>query len=155
MTNSTGRLAISAFPSLTNVTSVAPYCMPAEIFGADYNFLSNDQLLSFDEIERLARLFVQLGVTKLRMTGGEPLIRPNLPDLLARLARIPNVDDFALTTNAYYLPKFAHDLKQSGLHRLTISLDSLDDDVFQQMNGYKSSVGSGFCRYGGGTIGRF
>lgn len=117
-----------------------PYCMPAEIFGADYNFLANDELLSDDEIVRLASLFAQLGVTKFRLTGGEPLIRPNLPALIARLAQIPQIEDLALTTNAFYLEKYAQSLKDAGLHRLTISLDSLDDEVFQQMNGRKSSV---------------
>jgi cyclic pyranopterin phosphate synthase len=119
-----------------------PYCMPAEIFGADYNFLTNEELLSDAEIIRLATLFAQLGVTKFRLTGGEPLIRPNLPDLISHLAKIPGIDDLALTTNGYYLDKYAPVLKETGLHRLTISLDSLDDEVFQRMNGRKSSVGN-------------
>ena len=88
-----------------------PYCMPAEIFGADYNFLSKDQLLSDDEIVRLANLFAQLGVTKFRLTGGEPLLRPNLPPLIERLAQIPGIDDLALTTNGYFLAKHAQALK--------------------------------------------
>lgn len=117
-----------------------PYCMPAELFGADYQFLSQSEILSDDEIERLARLFVQLGVTKLRITGGEPLLRPRLPELIARLAAIPAVDDLALTTNGYYLPRMARALKSAGLQRLTISLDSLDEEVFQALNGRKSSV---------------
>ncbi len=117
-----------------------PYCMPAEIFGADYNFLSNDQLLSDDEIVRLAGLFSQLGVTKFRLTGGEPLLRPKLPPLIERLAQIPGIDDLALTTNAYFLAKQAQALKDAGLHRLTISLDSLDNEVFQVLNGRRATV---------------
>ncbi|MCA9917837.1 MAG: GTP 3',8-cyclase MoaA [Anaerolineales bacterium] len=117
-----------------------PYCMPAEIFGADYNFLNKDELLSDDEIVRLASLFAQLGVTKFRLTGGEPLIRPNLPELIARLAQVPGIEDLALTTNAFYLPKQAQALKDAGLHRLTISLDSLDNEVFQVLNGRRSTV---------------
>lgn len=117
-----------------------PYCMPAEIFGANYNFLSNDQLLSDDEIVRLATLFAQLGVTKFRLTGGEPLLRPLLPHLVGRLAKIPGIEDLALTTNGFYLAKQAQVLKEAGLHRLTVSLDSLEDAVFQQLNGRRASV---------------
>ena len=117
-----------------------PYCMPAEIFGADYNFLTNDQLLSDDEIVRLATLFAQLGVSKFRLTGGEPLIRPNLAALVKRLAQIPGIEDLALTTNGYFLAEQAQALKEAGLHRLTISLDSLDNDVFQVLNGRRSTV---------------
>ena len=117
-----------------------PYCMPAEIFGADYNFLNKDELLSDDEIVRLATLLAQLGVTKFRLTGGEPLIRPHLPALIARLAQVPGIEDLALTTNAFYLPKQAQALKDAGLHRLTISLDSLDNEVFQVLNGRRSTV---------------
>ncbi len=117
-----------------------PYCMPAEIFGEDYKFLTNTQMLSDDELVRLTKLFVQVGVTKLRLTGGEPLLRPNIIELVRRLATIPNIEDLAMTTNASYLPKYATALRDAGLHRLTISLDSLDEAVFQQMNGYKSTV---------------
>lgn len=118
-----------------------PYCMPAEIFGADYAFLSKAELLTDDEIVRLASLFARLGVTKFRLTGGEPLLRPNLPELVARLAKIEGIEDLALTTNAFYLPQHAKALKAAGLHRLTISLDSLDNEVFQEMNGRRASVG--------------
>ncbi len=118
-----------------------PYCMPAEIFGADYAFLSKAELLTDDEIVRLASLFAKLGVTKFRLTGGEPLLRPNLPALVSRLAQIEGIEDLALTTNAFYLPQHAKALKAAGLHRLTISLDSLDNDVFQVMNGRRASVG--------------
>ncbi len=117
-----------------------PYCMPAEIFGADYNFLAKEELLTDDEIVRLATLFAQLGVTKFRLTGGEPLIRPGLPALIARLAQIPNIDDLALTTNGYYLAKHAQAIKDAGLHRLTISLDTLDNEVYQVLNGRRATV---------------
>ncbi len=117
-----------------------PYCMPAEIFGEDYMFLNNKEMLSDDELVRLTELFVQVGVTKLRLTGGEPLLRPNIIDLVRRLAAIPHIEDLAMTTNASHLPKHAAALREAGLHRLTISLDSLDEQVFQSMNGYKSTV---------------
>ena len=117
-----------------------PYCMPAEIFGADYMFLNKKEMLSDDELIRLTTLFVESGVTKLRLTGGEPLLRPNVLNLIERLSAISGIEDLAMTTNAFYLPKFAPDLKGAGLHRLTISLDSLDEDVFQEMNGHKSTV---------------
>ncbi|MCP4357868.1 MAG: GTP 3',8-cyclase MoaA [Chloroflexi bacterium] len=117
-----------------------PYCMPADIFGADYDFLTKSQLLSDDEIVRLAGLFARLGVSKFRLTGGEPLIRPKLPKLVARLAQIPDIEDLALTTNGFYLAKYAPALQAAGLHRLTISLDSLDDRVFLEMNGRKSTL---------------
>lgn len=117
-----------------------PYCMPAEIFGADYNFLTKQQRLSADEIVRLARLFTEVGVTKLRITGGEPLIHPEVIDIVSRLTSLPNVEDVALTTNGSHLARHAQALKEAGLHRLTISLDSLDEEVFQVMNGRKSSV---------------
>ncbi len=117
-----------------------PYCMPAEIFGADYQFLSKHEMLSNEQLLRLVRLFVDLGVTKLRLTGGEPLLRPDLLPLIREMAQIDGIEDLAMTTNAFYLPKFADRLRDAGLHRLTISLDSLDDDVFQHMNGHKSSV---------------
>ncbi len=117
-----------------------PYCMPAEIFGTDYNFLSKNELLNDAEIVRLAGLFAQAGVTKFRITGGEPLLRPNLPDMIAQLARIPHIEDLAMTTNAAYLVDHAAALKAAGLHRITISLDSLDDEVFQSMNGRRGTV---------------
>src|SRR5262245_52367836 len=112
-----------------------PYCMPAEIFGERYEFLPKSQLLSFEEIERLARIFVGLGVSKLRLTGGEPLLRAELPKLVERLAAIEGVADLTLTTNGYLLPKYAQSLKDAGLRRITVSLDSLDDEVFKSMNG--------------------
>ena len=117
-----------------------PYCMPAEIFGEHYNFLQKNELLTDDELVRLANLFAQLGVTKLRITGGEPLIRRNLDQIIARWNTIPGIEDVAMTTNAYFLKPVAKKLKDAGLHRLTISLDSLDEAVFSTMNGAKSSV---------------
>ena len=117
-----------------------PYCMPAEIFGADYNFLNKNELLSADELVRMARLFVQLGVNKLRITGGEPLVRPDVIQIVEKLAQIPGVDDLALTTNGFYLQKYAQPLLDAGLNRLTVSFDSLDDAVYKQMNGRRSNV---------------
>ena len=107
------------------------YCMPEEIFGADYPFLSSDKILSFDEMERLTRIFVSLGVKKVRITGGEPLLRKNLPELIHRLKLIDGVEDIAVTTNGSLLKKFAPELSSAGLSRVTVSLDSLDDERFQ------------------------
>ena len=117
-----------------------PYCMPAEIFGESYEFLRRPQVLTYEEIARLARLMVGLGVRKLRLTGGEPLMRRDLEKLVVMLADLDGVDDLAMTTNAYFLPQKAQVLKDAGLHRLTISLDSLDEAVFRRMNGERSSV---------------
>ncbi|WP_425145405.1 GTP 3',8-cyclase MoaA [Deinococcus sp.] len=111
------------------------YCMPAEVFGPDFAFLPKSELLSFEELERLARLFVRGGVQKLRLTGGEPLLRRGLPDLVARLSSIGGVQDIAMTTNGLLLPRLAADLKAAGLKRVTVSLDSLDPQVFGRMNG--------------------
>jgi cyclic pyranopterin phosphate synthase len=115
------------------------YCMPKEIFGRDYEFLPRDQVLTFEEIERLARVFVGLGVEKLRITGGEPLVRRDLPDLIAMLAAIRRPDggevDLTLTTNGSALRALARPLAEAGLGRVTVSLDSLDDEVFGRMNG--------------------
>ncbi len=110
------------------------YCMPKAVFGPGYDFLAREELLSFDEIERLVRIFVHLGVRKVRLTGGEPLLRPNLEDLVARLAAIPGVEDLTMTTNGALLARKAAMLKRAGLSRVTVSLDSLDDDVFGAMN---------------------
>ena len=112
-----------------------PYCMPAELFGESYKFLPKEEILSFEEITRLARIFVDLGVNKLRITGGEPLLRNDLPKLVAMLAAIPEVEDLTLTTNGYLLAQQAQSLKDAGLKRVTVSLDSLDDEVFKKMNG--------------------
>lgn len=116
------------------------YCMPAELFGEHYEFLPRAELLTFEEIERLARLFVGLGVTKLRVTGGEPLLRADLPALIERLAALPGVDDLALTTNGVLLPRLAAPLQRAGLRRVTVSLDSDDEAAFLAMNGGKLAV---------------
>ncbi|WP_033706615.1 GTP 3',8-cyclase MoaA [Bacillus mycoides] len=116
------------------------YCMPEEIFGRDYSFLSNDKILSFDEIERITRIFVSLGVRKLRITGGEPLLRKGLPELIQRLNEIEGVEDIGLTTNGSLLKKFAPDLYKAGLSRVTVSLDSLDEERFSYLNGNRSKV---------------
>jgi GTP 3',8-cyclase len=109
------------------------YCMPKEVFGRDYRFLERRELLTFEEIERTARVFAGLGVTKVRLTGGEPLLRRELEVLVDFLARIPGLE-LTLTTNGSLLPQKAAVLAEAGLHRVTVSLDSLDDDVFRAMN---------------------
>jgi cyclic pyranopterin phosphate synthase len=109
------------------------YCMPKEVFGRDYRFLERRELLTFEEIERLARVFVAHGVRKIRVTGGEPLVRRDLELLVAQLAAIPGLD-LTLTTNGALLPQKAEALKAAGLQRVTVSLDSLDDRVFTAMN---------------------
>jgi cyclic pyranopterin phosphate synthase len=117
------------------------YCMPAEVYHERYVFLPRREILSFEEIERLARIFAELGVRKLRITGGEPLVRAELPDLIARLARIPGVEDLALTTNGYLLADQAEALAGAGLRRITVSLDSLDPETFKRMNGRGLEIG--------------
>ena len=112
-----------------------PYCMPRETYHERYRFLGSHERLSFDEIVRLTRLFVALGVRKLRLTGGEPLLRANLPDLIGDLTDIPGVEDVALTTNGILLARYVSELKAAGLRRVTVSLDSLDSEVFARMSG--------------------
>ena len=109
--------------------------MPAEVFGENYTFLPRAEILTFEEIERLTRLFVGLGVRKVRITGGEPLLRRELASLIGRLAAIDGVEDLTLTTNGYLLSRTVAELKDAGLHRITVSLDSLDEDVFELLNG--------------------
>lgn len=109
------------------------YCMPKEVFGKDYAFLERKELLSFEEIARLARLFHGLGIGKIRLTGGEPLVRRNLDQLIAMLSAIDGLE-LTLTTNGSTLAKKAESLKKAGLKRITVSLDSLDDATFMQMN---------------------
>jgi cyclic pyranopterin phosphate synthase len=109
------------------------YCMPKEVFGKDYQFLERRELLSFEEIARLVRIFAGHGVAKVRLTGGEPLVRRNLEQLIAMLAAIPDLD-LTLTTNGSLLKQKARLLKDAGLKRVTVSLDSLDDAVFKRMN---------------------
>lgn len=112
-----------------------PYCMPEDEYPAHHDFLARDKYISFDEIERLARIFVELGVRKIRITGGEPLLRRNLDDLVARLAVIAELEDIALTTNGVLLEQRASKLAAAGLKRVTVSLDSVDEDVFARMSG--------------------
>jgi cyclic pyranopterin phosphate synthase len=117
------------------------YCMPKEIFGREYHFLDRQSLLTFEEIGRLGRLFVDLGVRKIRLTGGEPLVRRDLDSLVAMLAPLPGVE-IVLTTNGSLLPEHAESLKAAGLRRVTLSLDSLDDAVFRAMNDAEFPVAS-------------
>jgi cyclic pyranopterin phosphate synthase len=116
------------------------YCMPKEVFGPGFAFLPREEILSFEEIARLSRIFVSLGVEKLRITGGEPLVRRDLEQLIAMLAPIPGLQDLTLTTNGSLLKKKAVALKAAGLQRITVSLDSLRDDVFMAMNDVRFPV---------------
>ncbi|MBE2908040.1 MULTISPECIES: GTP 3',8-cyclase MoaA [Anoxybacillus] len=110
------------------------YCMP-DIEGKQYCFMKREQLMTFEEMERLARLFVQLGVRKIRLTGGEPLLRKNIDVLVATLTNIEGVQDVALTTNGFFLKKYAKKLKDAGMKRVNVSLDALDNTIFTKMNG--------------------
>jgi cyclic pyranopterin phosphate synthase len=114
--------------------------MPIEIFGSDYQFLPREEILRFGEIESLAKVFVGMGVRKIRLTGGEPLLRRDLHLLVEKLAVIPDVEDIAMTTNASLLARHAEKLKSAGLQRVTVSLDALNDAVFSQMNGVGAKV---------------
>ena len=114
--------------------------MPAEIFGERYAFLPREEILTFEEIERLAGLFVGFGVEKIRITGGEPLLRHDVSDLIARLASLDEKLDIAITTNGSLLPRWAKSLADAGLGRVTVSLDSLDPDTFHKMNGERFDV---------------
>lgn len=118
-----------------------PYCMPEAEFNADYQFLKRQQLLTHEEIVRVAKIAVGLGVSKLRLTGGEPLLDKKVPDLVRQLARLSGVDDLALTTNGSLLAANADRLAEAGLHRITVSLDSLDEDVFRHMTGNRGELG--------------
>lgn len=112
-----------------------PYCMPAEAFGPDHAFLRDPQLMTPGELTRLARAFVALGVEKIRLTGGEPLLRPDAPEIVRALKRDVHVPEVALTTNGWFLEKFAPGLRAAGLDRLNVSLDSLDDETFARLTG--------------------
>ena len=118
-----------------------PYCMPRERFHDQYRFLKSNERLDFNELLRLTRLFLQLGVVKLRVTGGEPLLRAGLADLIGDLTGLPGIEDVALTTNGVLLAQHAAELRAAGLQRVTVSLDSLDPTVFAQMAGGFGSVG--------------
>jgi cyclic pyranopterin phosphate synthase len=116
-----------------------PYCMP-EGLTPDETALDRASRLGFDEIETAVRAFARLGVSKLRLTGGEPLLRKHLPDLVARLAAVPGIEDLALTTNGSLLAGQAHALRQAGLHRLTVSLDALDPGIFRSLSGGRGNL---------------
>ena len=110
------------------------YCMPKEIFGDDFEFMKKTQLLSFEEIYRLAEIFVGIGVKKIRLTGGEPLLRKKLPDLIKMLASIEGLEDIGLTTNGFLLERYAKELKEAGLQRVNVSFDANNNKTFQSMN---------------------
>ena len=117
-----------------------PYCMPEAEFHAEYEFLRKQQRLTYDEILRVVRAASGLGVSKIRLTGGEPLLDKKLTELISRLARMPGIDDLALTTNGMLLAPVAEKLAAAGLHRVTISLDSLDETVFKRMSGGRGDL---------------
>ncbi|MFQ5415727.1 MAG: GTP 3',8-cyclase MoaA [Myxococcota bacterium] len=134
--DSRGRLLRDLRISVTDRCNFrCPYCMPAEIYGEHYEFLARPDLLTFEEIERLVRLFIELGVEKIRITGGEPLLRHQLPSLIERLAALDGLRDLTLTTNGYLLARQAKELAEAGLQRITVSLDSDEDAAFKTMNG--------------------
>lgn len=114
--------------------------MPAEVFDQEYHFLKPAELLTFEEISRITRIFARLGVVKVKLTGGEPLLRPWLPELVRSLSQIEGIEDLALITNGAHLARMAHPLRVAGLGRLTISLDSLDESTFARMNGRAHSL---------------
>ena len=111
------------------------YCMPMEVFGPGFRFLPRAEILTFEEIAEVVRVAADLGVTKVRLTGGEPLLRRDLPALVELLAGIPGITDLAMTTNGALLARYAGDLAKAGLDRVTVSLDSVDPGVFRTMNG--------------------
>ncbi len=116
------------------------YCMPADIYGEHYRFLPKSDLLTFEEITRVTRILVGEGALKVRLTGGEPLVRQNIEVLVSQLTALPGVEDTAMTTNGYLLPDKAQALKDAGLGRITVSLDSLDEAVFRKLNGNRAGV---------------
>ncbi|MGH3929706.1 MAG: radical SAM protein, partial [Pseudonocardiaceae bacterium] len=116
------------------------YCMPRDVFGTDFPFMDNSELLSFEEIERIATIFAHLGVRKVRLTGGEPLVRHGIERLVERLVAIKGIDDVALTTNGSLLAAKAQALRDAGLTRVTVSLDSLDEATFRAISDVKISV---------------
>ncbi|GAA0719975.1 GTP 3',8-cyclase MoaA [Dokdonella soli] len=119
-----------------------PYCMPEDQYPRDHEFLSKAERLRFEEIERLATLFASLGVHKLRLTGGEPLLRRDLPELVRKLAAVPGIDDIALTTNGNLLAEQAGALREAGLKRITLSVDTLDPETFRVMSGGRGDIGT-------------
>lgn len=116
------------------------YCMPEELFGPDFKFLPRERLMSFEEMTRLIRCFVPLGVEKIRITGGEPLLRKDIDELISMIRHVQEIKDIAMTTNGSLLAKYADRLKQAGLDRVTVSIDSLDQNTFGKMNGVNYQV---------------
>ena len=110
------------------------YCMPKEVYGEAFKFLPKEELLDFDEIEKIAKTFASIGVTKIRLTGGEPLVRKNIEDLIRRLSKIEGIEDIAMTTNGYLLESKLDSLIESGLNRITVSLDAIDEKTFKKMS---------------------
>ena len=110
------------------------YCMPKEVYGEAFKFLPKEELLDFDEIEKIAKSFAALGVTKIRLTGGEPLVRKNIEDLISKLSRIKGIEDIAMTTNGYLLEPKIDSLLEAGLNRITVSLDAIDEITFKKMS---------------------
>ena len=117
-----------------------PYCMPDQTYGEHFTFLRSDERLSFDEIERVCRVAARLGVSKLRLTGGEPLLHPKLGELVQRLRRIDGILDLALTTNGVLLGACATELRSAGLDRVTVSLDTLDPALFHRLSGGRGAL---------------
>jgi len=122
-----------------------PYCMPEEDYPRDHEFLSKAQRLRFEEIERLVRIFAKLGVHKLRLTGGEPLLRRELPELVRQLAAVDGIDDIAMTTNGSLLPAHAQKLRDAGLDRITLSVDTIDVDTYRLLSGARGEVADVFA----------
>ena len=116
------------------------YCMPEEKFHSGFNFLKSSERLSFDEILRVTKLFTDLGVSKIRITGGEPLLRVNLTELIGDLSTLKKIEDIALTTNGVLLKKYSEELKACGLNRITVSLDSIDPEQFRKMSGGRGNL---------------
>ena len=117
------------------------YCMPEEKYHPNFKFLPSEERLPFEDIIRITKIFADLGINKIRITGGEPLLRANLTDLIGDLSRINGIDDIALTTNGVLLTKYASELKAAGLNRVTISLDTLDKEEFRTLTGRRGSLG--------------
>lgn len=132
-----------------------PYCMPEDDYPRDHQFLSKSGRLRFEEIERLARIFSALGVRKLRLTGGEPLLRRELPELVRQLAGIVGIDDIAMTTNGSLLPKSAQALRDAGLQRITLSVDTLDPEAYRSLSGDRGDVSDLFAAIDAATAAGF
>ena len=116
------------------------YCMPEQIYGHRYKFIDKSSLLTFQEIITITEILVEMGVQKIRLTGGEPLLRNKIEDLISPLANIAGIKELTLTTNGYLLPSKAQKLKNSGINRITVSLDSLDNEIFKKINGRNVNV---------------